>query len=124
MWAAFGAELRLVDGRRIFGFILFAFFNPDVHHSSRSREIELLELFAVLIELPAIERSRAFRSLRSPTFSVVGSVQDKSAENMMDEGPERAEGDRARNQSIQVRTSEKREIDHELGRSLRPDAGR
>jgi hypothetical protein len=50
--------------------------------------MELFELFELLSEgvVDEIERSfsfsRAFLSFRSPTFSVSGSVHDKSAENM------------------------------------------
>lgn len=43
---------------------------------------ELRELDEVLIEGVALERSRAFRSLRWPTVSVFGPLQDRSAVNM------------------------------------------
>lgn len=50
--------------------------------------MELLELLELLTEGAAegLDRSLAILSLRSPTFSVSGSVQDKSAENMLDAG--------------------------------------
>ena len=66
--------------------MLLAFFNPDVHHSSRLAEIELLEVVEaveVLQEGAAEERSRALRSRRSPILSVVPSLQDRSAVNMI-----------------------------------------
>ena len=68
------------------GFNPFAFFRPDVHHSSRSSGIELLELIEFLSEGAAelLDLSLAILSLRSPTFSVSGSTQDKSAENILE----------------------------------------
>jgi hypothetical protein len=63
--------------------IPLAFFRPDDHQSSRSATTELRELVDVLIELAVLERSRALRSRRSPTFSVSGPVQERSAENMV-----------------------------------------
>ena len=72
-----------MDGRSLenLGLILFAFLNPVVHQASWSAE--LVELIDVLLESPTVERSRALRFFRSPTFSVFGSVHDRSAENML-----------------------------------------
>jgi len=80
--------LRLVEGRANFAGLRFrAFRMLDAHHNSRSSAMELSEareLGELLIDGSAegVERSLAMRSLRSPIFSVPGSVQDKSAENM------------------------------------------
>lgn len=60
----------------------FAFLSPDDHQSSRSPDIELRELVDVT-EPATLERSRALRSRRSPTVSVFGPLQDKSAVNMV-----------------------------------------
>jgi hypothetical protein len=67
------------------GFNPLAFFSPDVHHSSRSSGMELLELIELLSEGAAevLDLSLAILSLRSPTFSVSGSTQDKLAENIL-----------------------------------------
>jgi hypothetical protein len=87
------AVLRLVVGRAIiFGLRLLAFFKLVVHHISRSSATELTE-FLELLELPiegvperdGVDRSRAFLSFRSPTFSTRSpSVHDKSAANIAD----------------------------------------
>jgi hypothetical protein len=61
----------------------FAFLSPDVHQSSRSPDIELRELVDVVTEPATLERSRALRSRRSPTVSVFGPLQDRSAVNMV-----------------------------------------
>jgi hypothetical protein len=83
------SALRLVSGRGFFnGRMFFAFFRPDVHQSSRSSGTEVVELLPLLTEGAADDNDRSFsfslamRCFRSPTFSVSGSVQDKSAENM------------------------------------------
>lgn len=70
----------------LYGFNPFAFFSPDVHHSSRSSGIEFLELIEFLSEGAAevLDLSLAILSLRSPTFSVFGSTQDKLAENILE----------------------------------------
>jgi hypothetical protein len=63
-----------------------AFFNPEVHHSSRLAEMEPLEVVEadeVVQDGETEARSFALRSLRSPTFSVLPSLQDRSAENMV-----------------------------------------
>lgn len=63
-----------------------AFRRPEVHHSSRSSAMEeALELLELVIEgvVEWSERSFAFRSLRSPTFSTPGSVHERSAENIV-----------------------------------------
>lgn len=57
-------------------------FNPEVHHSCLSVELELLEVVEVLIEGAPDVRSRAFLSLRWPTLSPTCHV--KSAANMVD----------------------------------------
>jgi hypothetical protein len=74
--------LRCDEGRRMFDLIPLAFLRPDVHQSSRSTYEEFRELEDVLIEAAVLDRSLALRSLRSPTFSVSGPVQDRSAVNM------------------------------------------
>lgn len=83
----FVAVLRLVEGRFFFcDLSVFAFRKPEVHQSSRSSAMELaFELLELIMEGVAewIDRSFAIRSLRSPTFSAPGSVQDRSAENIM-----------------------------------------
>lgn len=66
----------------MFDLMPLAFFRPDVHQRSRSTTTELRPLDEVLMDAVALERSRAFRSLRSPTVSVFGLLQDRSAENM------------------------------------------
>jgi hypothetical protein len=79
-----------VDGRSIFGFMLFAFFRPDDHHSSRSVETELFELVdvrEVVMEFDLIDRSLFFRSLRAPTVSASFS-SGKSVANMFDHSGE------------------------------------
>lgn len=82
--------LRLVPGRPfLFGLMLLAFLRLEVHHSSLSSATdvtEVFELLELLIEGAAegLDRSFAILSLRCPTFSVSGSVQDKSAANMVD----------------------------------------
>jgi hypothetical protein len=78
--------LCLVEGLAfLFGLTVFAFRRLDVHHNCRSsaREdaIELRELVTEGVA-ECSERSFAMRSLRSPTFSVSGSVQERSAENI------------------------------------------
>jgi hypothetical protein len=63
-----------------------AFFSPDVHHSSRLAEMEPLEVVEadeVLQEGDSEARSLALRCRRSPIFSVLPSLQDRSAENMV-----------------------------------------
>jgi hypothetical protein len=81
VWTVFcELVLRRDFGREVLG--LSAFFRPNVHHVSRSPDLELLELVFVMIEPAVPELSRAFRSRRCPTFSVSGSVHDRSAENM------------------------------------------
>jgi hypothetical protein len=79
-----------VDGRSILGLMLFAFFRPDDHHSSRSVEAEFAEQFAelmdvreVLMEFDLMDRSLVFRSLRAPTVSASCS-SGKSVANMFD----------------------------------------
>lgn len=67
----------------MFDLMPFAFLSPDVHQSSRSPDIELRELVDVVTEPATLERSRALRSRRSPTVSVFGPLQDKSAVNMV-----------------------------------------
>jgi len=78
--------LRPVLGRmpENLGLIAFAFFRPDVHQRSRSAVTEPFELFDVSIDPAGVARWRARRSLRSPTFSVPGSAQVRSAANMAD----------------------------------------
>ena len=74
------------DGRSIFGFMLFAFFRPDDHHSSRSVEpefVELMDVREVLMEFDLTDRSLVFRSLRAPTDSASLS-SGKSVANMFD----------------------------------------
>lgn len=80
--------VRPVDGRSIFGFILFAFFRPEDHHNSRSVEPEFVELIdvrevEVLMEFDLMDRSLVFRSLRAPTDSASLS-SGKSVANMFD----------------------------------------
>ena len=87
------AKLRLDPGRNVdvfrSGFRLFAFLKLDVHHSSLSSWAELIESLELLEQLlidgdvDDVERSFAILSFRSPTFSTFGSVQDRSAENMV-----------------------------------------
>ena len=63
-----------------------AFFSPEVHHSSRLAEMEPLEVVEAeeaLHERDSEARSLALRSRRSPIFSVLPSLQDRSAENMV-----------------------------------------
>lgn len=77
-----------VDGRNIFGLILFAFLKPADHHNSRSVEIDALELLAVLtvsIDEALVDRSLAFRSLRAPTVSASFS-NGRSVANMLNHG--------------------------------------
>jgi hypothetical protein len=81
-----GFAVRSVDGRSIFGFILFAFFRPDDHHNSRSVEpefVELMDVREVLMEFDLMDRSLVFRSLRAPTDSASLS-SGKSVANMFD----------------------------------------
>jgi hypothetical protein len=91
------ALLRLVSGRVcLVGLMLRAFLRLEVHHNSRSSGMELFELLELLMDGEAedVDRSfsfsRAILSFRSPTFSVSGSVQDRSAENMIDGGDGRS----------------------------------
>lgn len=69
--------------------MLLAFLRLAVHHNSRSSGIELFELFELRIDGATEGVKRSFSlslanlSFRSPTFSVSGSVQDKSAENIL-----------------------------------------
>lgn len=79
---AWEVESRLAVGRKIFGLILFAFLRPEAHQSSRSEEMEPLELMDASMDRALVARSRALRSLRSPTFSAEGSAQDRSAVNI------------------------------------------
>jgi hypothetical protein len=88
------AVLQLVVGRVIFfGLRLFAFLRPVVHHISRSSATELTTEFLELLELriegvserDGVDRSRAFLSFRSPTFSTPPpSIHDRSAANMVE----------------------------------------
>ena len=83
----FVAVLWAVEGLAfLFDLRLFAFWKLDVHHNARSSATdEAFELLKLLTEGVAewSERSFAIRSLRSPTFSAPASVQDRSAENIM-----------------------------------------
>jgi hypothetical protein len=91
-----------VDGRSIFGFMLFAFFRPDDHHSSRSVETELFELVdvrEVAMEFDLIDRSLFFRSLRAPTVSASFS-SGKSVANMFDHSGESSGVQRGHYKSI------------------------
>jgi hypothetical protein len=82
--------LRPESGRAgLDGLKLFAFLRLEVHHNSLSSGIEPLELLEhTEAAAEEVERSFSFSlailSFRSPTFSVSGSVQDKSAENILD----------------------------------------
>jgi hypothetical protein len=79
--------LWLVSGRPFLdGFNPLAFFRPEVHHSSRSSMMELLELSELLSEgaPELLDLSLAILCLLSPTFSESGSTQDRSAENILD----------------------------------------
>lgn len=97
--------LRAESGRfGLDGLKLFAFFRLEVHHSSLSSGIELLELFEHTEPAAEdVERSFSFSlailSFRAPTFSVSGSVQDKSAENILDDDREAQLGGRTNIQS-------------------------
>ena len=82
------AVVFLVDGRSIFGLMLFAFFFKLAdHHCSRSVDSELLELWdpiEVLIEEPVTDRCLALRCLRAPKVSTSCSRMS-SAANMFNQ---------------------------------------
>lgn len=75
----------VVDLFFLLGLKLFAFRRLDVHHNCRSSaRDEVTELRELVTEgvVECRERSFAFLSLRSPTFSVFGSAHERSAENI------------------------------------------
>ena len=67
----------------MFGVKDFAFLKLDVQLKSRSADMELLALLAVVVELAALPLSRALRSRRWPTVSVPGSLHERSAVNIL-----------------------------------------
>jgi hypothetical protein len=95
-----------------------AFFRPAVHQSSRSTYDEFRELVDVLIDAAVLDRSLSLRSLRSPTFSVSGPVQERSAVNMFvrSRKPKWSRGKSNKGLWSPHRTSERLEKYHDLHR--------